>query len=212
MGKRRDPKQVVANSYDLIGTDYSDWVQTIESGERDRCIQWLVDNLPPDSSVLDLGCGIGVPRAKCLAEKFKVTGVDISSENIRFACENVPGAEFFCVDMTQVNFPAASFDGIVAFYSIIHVPRKEHEALLEGIHRWLKPGGVFLATMGVSSVSEEYQDDWLGVPMYWSSYDSSKNQRLIEDAGMCIESAIEETAKEDGIPVTFLWVTARKPI
>lgn len=212
MSKRRHPKEIVANSYDLIGSDYSDWVQNIESKERDRCFQWLFKSLPMNASVLDLGCGIGIPRAKQLAERFKVTGVDISPENIRYASEHVPNAEFLCADMTQLNLPAESFDGIVAFYSIIHVPREEHQELLKSIHCWLKPGGRFVATMGITSVSEEYEDDWLGVPMYWSSYDTPENKRLIEVSGLKIESAVEATDEEDGIPVTFLWVTAQRPV
>ena len=46
--------------------------------------------------------------------------------------------------------------------------------------------------------------------MYWSHYDSATNRALIEQAGLHIISAREETAEEDGQPVTFLWVIAQK--
>jgi hypothetical protein len=49
------------------------------------------------------------------------------------------------------------------------------------------------------------------VPMYFSHFDGATNQRLVAEAGLRIISAREETADEDGAPVTFLWVVATKP-
>ena len=46
--------------------------------------------------------------------------------------------------------------------------------------------------------------------MYWSNFDSETNQRLVEEAGLKVISAKEETADEFGKPVTFLWVVAQK--
>ncbi|MCP2248251.1 Methyltransferase domain-containing protein [Lentzea aerocolonigenes] len=41
--------------------------------------------------------------------------------------------------MTALDFPDGSFDGIRAFYSILHVPRAEQSGLIAKIARWLKP-------------------------------------------------------------------------
>jgi hypothetical protein len=65
--------------------------------------------------------------------------------------------------------------------------------------------------MGAGSTEAAVEPDWLGVPMYFSHFDGATNRRLVEDAGLRIISAREETADEDGVPVTFLWVVARKP-
>jgi hypothetical protein len=46
--------------------------------------------------------------------------------------------------------------------------------------------------------------------MYWSSYDSQTNRRLVREAGLSIVEAREESADEFGQPVTFLWVIAEK--
>jgi hypothetical protein len=48
--------------------------------------------------------------------------------------------------------------------------------------------------------------------MYWSHFDNQTNQRLIQESHLQILSAKEETAEEDGVPVTFLWVVAQKPL
>ena len=76
--------------------------------------------------MLDIGCGAGVPVTQALSGRFAVTGVDISSEMVRQARANVPGATFIHGDITSVDFPDSSFDAVVAFYSIFHLPREEH--------------------------------------------------------------------------------------
>jgi hypothetical protein len=53
--------------------------------------------------------------------------------------------------------------------------------------------------------------DWLGAPMYWSHFDSATNRRLVTAAGLDLVEARDETEDEDGTPVTFLGVVARKP-
>jgi hypothetical protein len=65
--------------------------------------------------------------------------------------------------------------------------------------------------MGTQASKGGVEEDWLGAPMYWSSYDSETNVRLVRDAGLDIIQAGEETVEEDGEPVTFLWIVARKP-
>jgi hypothetical protein len=47
--------------------------------------------------------------------------------------------------------------------------------------------------------------------MFWSGFDSETNKRMVEDAGLRIMHAQEETAVEFDKPVTFLWVIAKKP-
>ena len=47
--------------------------------------------------------------------------------------------------------------------------------------------------------------------MYWSSYDSETNRRMVREAGLQIVSADEETTRAEGESETFLWVVARKP-
>ncbi len=151
-----------------------------------------------------------LPR-KNLGSSLSVVGVDISPKQVTQAQRNVPGAEFASADMTKLDYPPAGFDGIAAFYSIIHVPRQEHAALLRKIAAWLRPGGIFVGSMGAGSIEAGYKEDWLGAPMFWSSFDARTNEGLVKEAGLRILSARQETADEFGKPVTFLWVVACKP-
>jgi SAM-dependent methyltransferase len=122
----------------------------------------------------------------------------------------VPAARFIVADMATMVFPAESFDLVTAFYSIIHLPREEHGRLLRRIGRWLRPGGGLVASLGTGG-GDAYEEDWLGVPMYWSSWDDRTNRRLVEAAGLELLVDTTETTVEDGQPVTFQWVIARKP-
>jgi len=167
--------------------------------------------LPEGARVLELGCGSDNLTTRRLAERFVVTGVDISARQIKLARQHVPSARFIHADMTTFDLPAASFDAVVSFYAISHVPREEHPPLLRAVARWLRPGGVFVATMGAGPSEGEVEEDWLGAPMYFSHYDAETNRHLVQEAGMRIERASVEITDENGAQIPFLWIVARKP-
>lgn len=206
-----DPKRMVEEGYDRIDERRWDELESEAHAEvRARYTSVLFDRLPANAKVLDLGCGSGVPTSRQLARRFRVTGVDLSARRIALARQNVQGARFIRADMTQLDLPAESDDAIVAFYSIIHVPREEQPELLRRIASWLRPGGLLVATMSVHGTKGDV-DDFFGVPMYWSGFDATTNQRLIEEAGLEILTARQETVEEQGEKVAFLWVVAQKP-
>jgi SAM-dependent methyltransferase len=207
-----DPKRIVADGYDHIAERYLEWSQQTRVDERVRYTELILSSLPAGAAVLELGCGTGLPTTQRLAERFRLTGIDLSLRHIQLARQNVPGATFIHGDMTTVEFPQAVFDGGAAFYSITHVPRTEHAALLRSIVGWLRPGGLLVAAMGFGGTEGAVEEDWLGAPMYFSHYDGETNKRLVVEAGFQIVSAQEETAEEDGRPVTFLWIVARKSL
>jgi SAM-dependent methyltransferase len=139
---------------------------------------------------------------------FEVIGLDGSARQIERAIGNVPKAKFVLADMASVKFPSESFDAISAFYSITHLPRDEHAALLRGIAGWLRPGGVFVASLGAANL-EDWRGEWLGVEMFFSHYDAETNTRLVRDPGLILEQA--EIVAQDNEDARFLWVIARTP-
>ena len=83
--------------------------------------------LPHKAAVLDLGCGAGIPATRWLADRgFAVTSVDVSARQLELARRNVPEATLLKADMAEVTFAPETFDAVVAFHSIIHVPRADH--------------------------------------------------------------------------------------
>ena len=209
--KPRDVKRTVAEGYDRIGGQYGELAAKSVTRQRRKYTDVLLNRLPQGAEVLDLGCGAGVPTTRELARSFCVTGVDISRRQVARARANVPGATFVRSDMADARLPPESFDAVAAFYAIIHLPRDEQPPMLSAIASWLRPGGLFVGTLGAISVEADYQEQWLGTPMYWSSHDSETNRRMVREAGLEIISAKEETTRADGDSETFLWVVARKP-
>jgi ubiquinone/menaquinone biosynthesis C-methylase UbiE len=175
-------------------------------------LEEMARGLPPGAAVLDLGCGAGIPATRWLAGRFAVTGVDVSARQLELARRNAPGATFVKADMTAVDFPPRSFDAVVALFSVIHVPREEHPALLRKVHRWLKPGGLFLATLTVTDYEGE-DEDWegWGAPMRWSHYDRETNVRMLREAGFGLRYAEPRTGGGTGdADETWLWVLASR--
>ncbi|MFD0447472.1 class I SAM-dependent methyltransferase [Streptomyces indonesiensis] len=163
-----DPKDVVRRGYDALARHYEESYAT-ETKYR-PWLDTLQQRIPATATVLDLGCGSGLPVARVLsAAGHRVTGVDISGEQIRRAREFVPEAEFRQADATALEFPAAAFDAVVSLYALIHIPLDEQPPLLARIATWLRPGGWLLGTTGHSAWTGT-DDNWLGggATMWWS--------------------------------------------
>ncbi len=97
------------------------------------------------------------------------------------------------------------------FYTLTHVPRADLPALLTAIFGWLRPGGTFLASMGAQDAPDDIEEDWLGVPMFFSHYGVRRNRALVREAGFVIDRAVVEEEPEDRHAALFLWVEAHKP-
>ena len=206
-----DPKRIVADGYDAIPERYFAWSDARPSATRRAWLARALELIPPGSDVLDLGCGAGVPMTIALADGRRVTGVDLSARQIALARAAVPGATFLQADMTTLDLPPASLDAVVAFYSLTHVPRVEVPALLAAIHRWLRPGGLLLASFGAHDGPDEVEDDWLGAPMFFSHHGAKKNRALVRAAGFELLEAVVQEEPEDRHAALFLWVVARRP-
>jgi SAM-dependent methyltransferase len=204
-----DPKRLVANSYDQIAERYLEWRTKQRPEGAAPWMAILRKHLQPGSKLLDLGCGAGIPLTRALAEAFDVTGVDFSASQIDLARPNVPNALFINADFTALDFPPASFDAAVGSHSFFHVPRAEHEALFCKIAVWLKPGGFLLANFGIGNCEIDYEEDWLGVPMFWSSFDAKGERTALTSAGFELLVDRIDTEIEDGRPHRWLVVLAR---
>jgi SAM-dependent methyltransferase len=208
-----DPRELVREGYDVIASRYLAWnVADVQgSPADDHFVPRLLRTLQEGAHVLDLGCGNGVPRTRALTTRFVVVGVDLSWAQLSLAREHAPGALLVQADMSLLHLRPAAFDAAVALYSIIHVPREKHHGIFRRVAAWLRPGGLFVVSLGTTDVASEFDEDWLGAPMYWSSYDADTNIRLVWGAGFeLIESRIIGQV-EDGEDVDFQWIVARKP-
>jgi SAM-dependent methyltransferase len=147
-----------------------------------------------------------------LANHFNVTVVDVSPEMVSRARTAVPEANFLAADIRDVRFERGSFDAVIALYSLIHVPRGDHQELLSRVHAWLVDDGVLVANFGARDLPEGRDPDWLGSgEMTWSFFDAATNLRLLDETGFEIDAAhVISPVEPGGADVEFLWTVARK--
>jgi 2-polyprenyl-3-methyl-5-hydroxy-6-metoxy-1,4-benzoquinol methylase len=174
-----DFKKTVKEGYNTIANRYL--AERTRDSEDVRLLGDFIKRLPAHARVLDAGCGAGIPISQMLSEQFHVTGVDFSEVQIELAKKNVPNAEFLCEDMTKLNFPENSFDGITSYYAIIHIPREEHQPLLVNFRRMLKPGALAMLCLGAESLLDDIDENYLGTRMYWSHYDTEIYLAMLHD-------------------------------
>jgi len=130
-------KEIVRRGYDSRAEEYNANRHLYDNRKE---LGEFASLLPKNAKVLDVGCGAGVPVSEFLVHSgFDVTGIDFSENMLKLARKNVPKARFSKRDMTKLNFENESFDGLTAFYSIIHVSRQKHFSLFQSFHRILKP-------------------------------------------------------------------------
>lgn len=175
-----------------------------------RLLDDLINKLPRHAKVLDAGCGAGVPITQILSKRFEVIGVDLSEAQIELAKQNVPQAAFLCKDMTQLDFPDNTFDGICSYYAIIHIPREEHQSLFENFYRMLKPNGYALLCLGAENAINDIEENFFGARMYWSHFDGESYLKMLEQAGFSLnwsKRVADATCEGAG----HLFVLAQKP-
>ena len=203
-----DPRTaLVGAGYDAMADTWEAWSAAVTDDPRREWLQRLVERLPDGAEVVELGCGNGTVETRELARRFRLTGVDLSEEQLRRARARVPGATFLHGDLTSIEFAAGSLDAVCAFYVLNHVPRDLLPALFDRVHGWLRPGGLFLATLGASDL-EGWHGEWLGVPMYFSGYEPERNRELLS-AFTLVADEVVTIAEPEG-NVSFHWVLGQR--
>jgi SAM-dependent methyltransferase len=205
---RDDPKRIVERGYDAIADHFAAWQARISDETRLRYVADLLELLPERPDVLELGVGAGVESSRLLAERGRLTGIDLSREQLRRARERLPGATLIHGDFTSAGWPPASFDAVVSFYVLNNVPQEELGPLLRRITGWLRPSGWFLASFP-SSDNPGWRGEWLGTEMYFAGCDPETNRRLAEEAGLeVVRDELERMVEPEG-EVRWQWLLAR---
>jgi predicted TPR repeat methyltransferase len=204
-----DPKRIVERGYDAIADRFAEWQGRISDEARLRYLSELLELLPQRPDVLELGVGAGVRSSQILAERGRLTGVDLSREQLRRAAERLPGATLIHGDFTAIELPDESFDAVVSFFVLNNLPQDELGPLLQRVATWLRPGGWFLASFP-SSENPGWRGEWLGTTMYFAGCDPATNRRLAEDAGLeVVRDELEAMLEPEG-EVRWQWLFARR--
>lgn len=182
---RVDYTDLVRRGYDRCAVAFA---EARREGDHTQLVR-LTTRLREGASVLDLGCGSGVPITRALAARFRVTGVDFSAEQLRLARSSVAKAEFVQGDIRTVELGPREFDAVVAFYTIFHLPREQQFDLFRRIRGWLRSGGFLLATLSTLGEPPYTEDDFFGGPMYWSNFGQEEYLSMLTTLGFTLLDA-----------------------
>ena len=161
----------------------------------------------------DLGCGPGHVARYLHDLGANVTGIDLSPRMVELARSLSPGIEFQQGDMTDLRPAGLPWAGIVAFYSIIHIPRKQVTDLLRGLRQTLSPSGLLLLSFHIGR-GTDHKDEWWGksVSVDFHFFEADEMEGYLKAAGFEIEESIERPPYEGvEFPSRRAYIFASRP-
>jgi len=177
------------------------------------CGDWLLANLPTGASVLDIGCGTGLPTARQLIDGgCAVTCVDISPAMLARARSHVPEARLVELDAADLDRLPGRYDAAVAFFSLLNLPRRAMPRALNLIHNALAPGGLFALAMVEADV-DDVPISFLGSRILVTGYLRDDLRSLLCEARFSVadETAISYApASADAAPEIQLFLNCRR--
>lgn len=136
----------IRTSYDAVARNYAAANDTL--GPLDRAMLGVFAELA-DGPIVDLGCGPGVATAHLAALGADVRGIDLSPAMVEVARGLWPGIRFEVGSMRALESADAALGGIVAYWSIIHIPTEELHLVFAEFVRVLRPGSPVLLAFQV---------------------------------------------------------------
>jgi 2-polyprenyl-3-methyl-5-hydroxy-6-metoxy-1,4-benzoquinol methylase len=131
---------------------YEPWAAEFISGRTHSTVgastvrEWA-GALPHGASVLDLGCGHGVPVSEVLiADGFRLYGVDASPTLVAAFRERFPGVPVDCSAVEDSTFFNRTFDAVVSWGLMFLLSADTQAKVIAKVARALNPGGAFLFT------------------------------------------------------------------
>jgi len=159
--------------------------------------------------VLDVGCGPGHVAAYLRRQGVAAVGVDLAPAMAAAGRRRDPVAPFVVADLRRLPVADGVMAGVVAFYSLIHLPRTALPTAVRELRRTVRPRGVLLLAVhaGVGSV---HADAFLGEPVAVDAtlYRAEELSAAVEAAGCAVEHVVERPPYGFEHPTTRLYVRA----
>ena len=202
-------------SYDRVAKHYVEQIfNELEHKPLDRALlDRLADDVRGSGPICDLGCGPGQVARYLSTRGVDVFGIDLSSGMVEQARQLNPGIDFKQGNMMSLEDEPESWGGVVAFYSIIHIPRDEMVDALRELMRVLRPGGLLLLAFHLGQETI-HRDEWWGeeVSIDFLMFEADEIDGYLKAAGFEVEETIERDAYPDvEYPSRRAYIFARKP-
>lgn len=140
----------------------------------------------------DLGCGPGHVAAYLRSQGSDSFGIDLSAGMIEQAQAKFPGIPFEQGDMRALKLDDGSLGGIIALYSIIHIPREDVTEVLRELRRVLAPGGKLLLGFHQGEQVLRVEELWgKHVNLDFTFFTPAEMEAKLAEAGFTILEVIE---------------------
>ncbi|MFI6049790.1 class I SAM-dependent methyltransferase [Streptomyces violascens] len=202
-------------SYDTVATSYADQVRDLlDETPYERSVLALFAELVQATGggpVADVGCGPGRITAHLRGLDVDAFGIDLSPAMVETARREHPGLRFEVGSMTDLDLADASVAGLVAWYSLIHVPDDEAGPVLAHFHRVVRPGGLVLLGFHVGYESRLKTQGYGGHAMKVHVHRRQPAQvsAWLEDAGFTVEAQMTLRSAES--PLGGIVFARRRP-
>jgi SAM-dependent methyltransferase len=184
------------SSYDTDATGYADKVRALLDGMPYlRASLTLFAELVQDAGggpVADVGCGPGYVSGYLHDAGVDVFGIDLSPEMVALARRDHPDLRFEVGTMTDLDLADDSVAGIVAFWSVIHVPDHAVPGVFGEFRRVLRPQGLLLVGFHVGDETRHTSEGYTGRPISVDSHHRrpSTMRGWLRDAGFTVEAEL----------------------
>jgi SAM-dependent methyltransferase len=182
------------SSYDTDASGYAEQVRGLLDGNPYlRASLALFADLAHGAGggpVADVGCGTGYVSGYLHDVGMDVFGIDLSPEMIAVARRDHPDLRFEVGTMTDLDLADDSVIGIVAFWSVIHVPDHAVPGVFAQFRRVLRPQGVLLVGFHVGDGTQHTSEGYTGRPISVDSHHRPPGRVMgwLRDAGFTIEA------------------------
>jgi len=180
------------HEYDLI----ADWYATERKGPAGIPeVESLIASLPHGASVLDVGCGNGIPLTRALLDAgCDVVGVDSSPRMLERFQANCPGTPFICSPIQSAELRERLFDAAVAWGVLFHLPHDEQRKAITKIASALKPHGFFLFTSGDED-GDKQGEPMNGVAFHYWSFSVERYREILRENGTTLLDVHRDTGE-----------------
>jgi SAM-dependent methyltransferase len=201
-------------SYDVDALGYADKVRGLLDGNPYlRAALALFAELVRDAGggpVADVGCGPGYVTDYLHGLGVDAFGIDLAPRMVDLARRDYPHLRFEVGSMTDLDLADGSVAGVLAFWSVIHVPDDAVPRVFAEFHRVLRPGCPVLVGFHVGDGTEHTSQGYSGAAIDVDSYRRRPDQvaRWLRAAGFSIEAELV-MRPDDDVPGAIL--IARRP-
>ena len=180
--------------YDEIATEYASRIANeLEGKPLDRALlDVFATSIGAEARVCDAGCGPGHVARYLRDRGVNVYGLDLSPAMVSEALRRNPDIEFRTGDLTVLTGEPSDLAAVVAFYSLIHLPRERVTPALRSIHRHLRPNGLVFIAFHIGT-GELHMDEWWERPVSvdFTFFEVDEMRVYVEQAGFALEWVVE---------------------